>query len=82
MQVDWFRGSKAARELKKQVRKERKLQAAYSELGIAIGESGASHAIRALHVAVEADRITGHQGTDGETMERAWGGGGNLPGNP
>ena len=82
MQVNWFKGSEVAQQLKKQAWRDKKLQAAYSELGIAVAASGASHGIQAVHTAVEVDRLTGHHGTDGAVMARAWGANDNLPGNP
>ena len=82
LQVKWFKGSEIAHELKEQARREKKLQAAYSELGVAVGHSGATHAVQALHTAVEVDAITGHHGTNGERMENAWLRNGSLPGNP
>jgi hypothetical protein len=80
--VNWFKRSEVAQELKRQARREKKLRAAYSELGVAVGEAGVSHGLQALHTAVEVDRVTGHHGTDGVAMERAWRENGNLPGNP
>ena len=80
--MNWFKGSEVAQALKRQVRKEKKLQAAYAELGVAVATSGESHAVQALHTALEVDAITGHHGTDGATMERAWAAHDTLPGNP
>ena len=80
--MNWFKGSEVAQALKHQIRKEKKLQAAYAELGVAVGASGASHAVQAMHTALEVDAITGHHGTDGTTMDRAWAAHGTLPGNP
>ena len=81
-QVKWFKGSEIAQDLKDQARKEKKLRAAYAELGVSIARSGATRAMQVLHASVEVDRITGHRGTDGESMRRAWAAQGNLPGNP
>lgn len=72
-QVNWFKGSEIAHDLKDQARKEKKLQAAYAELGVSITRSAASDKV---------DGISGHRGTDGESVQRAWAARGNLPGNP
>lgn len=82
LQVNWFKGSEVAQALKRQVRKEKKLQAAYAELGVAVAASGESHGLQAMHAALEVDALTGHHGTDGATMQRAWAAHDTLPGNP
>eukprot|EP01043_Picozoa_sp_COSAG02_P064287 COSAG02_NODE_9351_length_2246_cov_184.727993_1_plen_48_part_10 len=47
--MNWFKRSEVAQELKRQARREKKLRAAYSELGVAVGEAGVSHGLQALH---------------------------------
>ena len=59
---------------------EKKLQAAMAELGVSVAGTGATHGLQALHTAVEVDAITGHHGSDGVVLERAWGGNAHLPG--
>ena len=59
----------------------KKSWSAYAQLGVAVAETGESHAVQAMHTALEVDAITGHHGTDGAAME-AWAARDTLPGNP
>lgn len=80
--MNWFKTSEIAQDLKREARREKKLQAAYSELGVAVAESGTAHGVQALHTAVEVDLITGHHGRDAALMSQEWQAQSNLPGNP